>query len=69
LEAKFAVVDHHEIIPRPVHFCKVNQHAQSLPKLGQAGKRAGLPENHWDVMWFFHFDISLTDADSPPSAH
>ena len=40
LEAKFAVVDQHEIVPGPIHFCEVNQHAHSLPKLGQAGKRA-----------------------------
>jgi len=40
LEANFAVVDQHKIVPGPVHFCEVNQHAHSLPKLGQAGKRA-----------------------------
>ena len=41
LEAKLAIVDHHEIVPGSVHFCEVNQHAHSLPKLGQASKRAG----------------------------
>ena len=34
LESEFAIVDHHEIVPGPVHLGEINQHERNLTDSG-----------------------------------